>query len=219
MKIYLDTIELKSIKLFKDMGLIDGITTNPSIMATSKEEPLEIIKAIAKIIDTSISVEMIKHTATEMIEEAKPFLDIGPQITIKLPMTMAGLEACNKLASKDVRVNVTLCFSLNQAILAAKAGAAYVSPFIGRMDDNGFDGLGLIQDIGTAFYNYPSFNTQILAASVRNTKQVEEVAKMGADVITISPAILHAMVVHDLTTKGQEAFLKAWATKQGSNIE
>ncbi len=213
MKIYLDTIDTKSISKYSSAGLIDGVTTNPSIMSKANGRPIEVIKQIAQYIKTSISVEMLSITAEEMLEEAKPFIALGDHITIKLPMTFEGLLACRRLADQGIRVNMTLCFSVNQAILAAKAGAAYVSPFVGRMEDNGYDGIRLIAEIAEAFYNYPGFGTQILAASIRNTKQVEEIAKIGADVITVPPAILDTMLKHDLTDQGLAKFLSDWNSR------
>ncbi|WPX96558.1 fructose-6-phosphate aldolase [Candidatus Bandiella euplotis] len=212
MKVYLDSCDVAAIKKYKELGVVDGVTTNPSIIAKSKQDFGTVIREICEIIDTSVSVEVIATDYDNMLREAERLSEIAPQITIKLPITQDGLKACKVLAEKSIAVNMTLCFSPTQALLAAKAGATYVSPFIGRLDDMGRDGIALIADICAIYQNYPDISTQILAASIRNPIHIIEVAKLGVDVITLPPSLISAMINNPLTEKGIEIFLNDWST-------
>ena len=206
MQIFLDSADINIISKYHRMGLIDGVTTNPSLLAKDKVDRNILIPKLADLGLVSVSVEMVSEKAEEMLKEAEHFLQYGNAITIKLPLTMEGLMACAELTKSEVMVNMTLCFSVNQAVLAAKAGATFISPFIGRSEDNGADGLLMLEDILTAS-DMHEFDTLILAASLRNTYQIAEAIKMGADVITFPPALLEKMLEHELTTKGQKQFL------------
>jgi transaldolase len=217
MLFFLDSADIKEIEELNATGLVDGVTTNPSIIAKSGRNFIDVIKEICDIVEGPVSAEVIATEYTNMMKEAEKLIKISENITIKLPLTFDGLKACNALTSQGVMVNVTLCFSAAQALLAAKAGATFVSPFIGRLDDIGLDGLGLIQEICDIYQNYPYLETQILVASVRNPIHVVESAKMGADVVTLPPAILRQMYNHPLTDKGLDTFLKDWE-KTGQKI-
>ena len=210
MKIYCDSCDVKAIKKYKELGIVDGITTNPSIIGKSGRNFKEVVTEICKIIDTSVSVEVMANEYESMLTEAEEFRNIASQITIKLPITENGLKACKTLSERGIAVNMTLCFSPAQALLAAKVGATYVSPFIGRLDDIGRDGLDLIADICTIYGNYPDISTQILAASIRNSMHIIEVAKLGVDVITLSPKLISTMIDNPLTEKGMNIFLNDW---------
>ena len=216
MKIFLDSSDIKEIKPINQTGLIDGITTNPSLLSKQEGNFKQILKAIATEVKGPISAEVTAIHANKMIDEAKILQKIAKNIVIKIPLTLDGLTACNYLSKKKFKVNVTLCFSANQAVLAAKAGATYISPFIGRLDDIGVNGLQLIKDIKTVYQNY-NCTTKILAASIRTPEHVFEVAKIGADVVTIPPKIFHTLYKHDLTDKGLESFLSDWK-KSGKQI-
>lgn len=216
MKIFLDSSDIKEIKPINQTGLIDGITTNPSLLSKQEGNFKQILKAIATEVKGPISAEVTAIHANKMIDEAKILQKIAKNIVIKIPLTLDGLSACNYLSKKKFKVNVTLCFSANQAMLAAKAGATYISPFIGRLDDIGENGLQLIKDIKTVYQNY-NCTTKILAASIRTPEHVFEVAKIGADVVTIPPKIFHTLYKHDLTDKGLESFLSDWK-KSGKQI-
>ena len=210
MKIFLDTANMEEIIKYNKMGLLDGITTNPTLL--SKEtgmNPQEVMKDIAKLIKGDVSLEVIGLKSDEMIQEGKKLREYGENVVVKCPMTGEGLRACAELTSQGIPVNITLVFSANQALLAAKAGARYVSPFIGRLDDIGQDGMQLIRDIKLIFSNY-SVKTQILVASIRHPVHVLEAAKIGADVVTLPPAVLGKMLKHPLTDSGIEAFLADW---------
>ena len=210
MKIFLDTANMEEIIKYNKMGLLDGITTNPTLL--SKEtgmNPQEVMKDIAKLIKGDVSLEVIGLKSDEMIQEGKKLREYGENVVVKCPMTGEGLRACAELTSQGIPVNITLVFSANQALLAAKAGARYVSPFIGRLDDIGQDGMQLIRDIKLIFSNY-SLKTQILVASIRHPVHVLEAAKVGADVATLPPAVLGKMLKHPLTDSGIEAFLADW---------
>ena len=210
MKIFLDTANMEEIIKYNKMGLLDGITTNPTLL--SKEtgmNPQEVMKDIAKLIKGDVSLEVIGLKSDEMIQEGMKLREYGENVVVKCPMTGEGLRACAELTSQGIPVNITLVFSANQALLAAKAGAKYVSPFIGRLDDIGQDGMQLIRDIKLIFSNY-SVNTQILVASIRHPVHVLEAAKIGADVVTLPPAVLGKMLKHPLTDSGIEAFLADW---------
>jgi len=210
MKIYLDSCDVDIIKKYTILGIIDGVTTNPSILAKEKEKSNAILKNICDITQSSVSVEVMSEKAEDMINEAYQLLDISPYITIKLPITEDGLYACRKLSSESISVNMTLCFSASQALFAAKAGATYVSPFIGRLDDMGCNGLNLIEDICAIYSNYPNITTQILAASIRNIMHVNHVLKMGVDVITVPAKLIPLMITNPLTEQGINIFKKDW---------
>lgn len=209
MKIFLDTANLQSIKSYNDMGLLDGITTNPSLLAKEDGDPLKAMEEITKIIKGDVSLEVVATDYAGMMDEGHRLKKYGANVVIKVPMTADGLKACKSFSSEGIPVNVTLVFSPNQAILAAKAGAKYVSPFIGRLDDVGQDGMSLIAEIKQIFQNY-NFKTQILVASVRHPMHVVEAAKIGADVVTLPPDVLGKMLKHPLTDNGLKAFLADW---------
>ncbi|MGI0094429.1 MAG: fructose-6-phosphate aldolase [Nitrosotalea sp.] len=220
MKIFLDTANISAIKMYNDMGLVDGITTNPSLMAKEGGDPQKVMEEIVRIIKGDVSLEVLSLETNGMLEEGRRLRKYGNNVIVKCPLTPDGLKACKILTSENIPVNVTLCFSVNQAILAAKAGAKYVSPFIGRLDDNGQDGMNLIKEIRQVFDNY-KFNTQILVASVRHPMHVVEAAKIGADVVTLPPDILGKMLKHPLTDIGLKNFLSDWEklTKENPNIK
>ena len=211
MKIFLDTADILSIKSAYDTGLLDGVTTNPSIILKSGKQLLEVIKEISTNFSnlTSISAEVVADTAEEMLSEARQYYTIAPSVTIKVPCTIEGLKACKFLSDNGIQTNVTLVFSVAQAILASKAGATFISPFIGRWMDNSIDGVELIKNIRKAF-DYSETSTQILAASIRDVRQVEQSALNGADVVTIPPIVFWAMYKNILTDKGLELFQKDW---------
>jgi len=211
MQIFLDSTDTKVIADFAATGLIDGVTTNPTLIAKSGRPMLEVIAEICDLVPGPISAEVAATTADAMIAEGAKLAQIAPNVVIKLPLTRDGLIACGHFANEGVKTNVTLCFSPTQALLAAKAGATYISPFIGRLDDYGFDGMDLIRDIRAIYDNY-GYETEILAASVRNTNHVKEAAIAGADVVTIPPSVFGDMFKHPLTDKGLEQFLKDWAS-------
>ena len=217
MKIFLDTANLESIKKFNDMGLLDGITTNPSLMSKEKGNPKDAMEEITKIIKGDVSLEVVSTDFSGMVEEGKRLRQYGDNVVVKVPMTPDGLKACKSLSSEGIPVNVTLVFSPNQALLAAKSGAKYVSPFIGRLDDIGQDGMNLIQDIKDIFKNYPHLKTEILVASVRHPMHVVDAAKIGADVVTLPPGVLDKMLQHPLTKIGLENFLKDWEKVKSEN--
>jgi len=209
LKIFLDTANLDSIRQFNDMGLLDGITTNPSLLSKEGGDPKSGMEEITKIIKGDVSLEVVSTEYSGMVEEGKRLRKYGQNVVVKVPMTPDGLRACKTLSSEGIPVNVTLVFSPNQAILAAKSGAKYVSPFIGRLDDIGQDGMKLIKEIKEIFSNY-SFSTQILVASVRHPIHVVEAAKIGADVVTLPPGVLEKMLKHPLTDIGLKNFLADW---------
>jgi transaldolase len=215
MKIFLDTANLQSIKQYNDMGLLDGITTNPSLLAKEGGNPQKAMEEITKIIKGDVSLEVVATDYAGMMEEGHKLKKYGANVVIKVPMTADGLKACKSLSQEGIPVNVTLVFSPNQALLAAKAGAKYVSPFIGRLDDVGQDGMSLIAEIKQIFSNY-DFKTQILVASVRHPMHVVEAAKIGADVVTLPPDVLGKMLKHPLTDNGLKAFLADWDKLQAS---
>ena len=209
MKLFLDTAEIAEIEALNDTGLIDGVTTNPSLIAKSGRDILEVTRDIAKMVDGPVSAEVTATEAPAMLAEGRKLAKIADNIAVKVPLTPAGLTTCKALADDGVMVNVTLCFSAAQALLAAKAGARFISPFIGRLDDLGHDGMGLIEEIVSIYANY-SFPTEVLVASVRGVQHVVDAALIGADVATVPPQIIHAMYKHPLTDKGLEAFLADW---------
>jgi len=207
MKFFVDTADVAAIAELNDLGMVDGVTTNPSIIAKSGRNILEVTKEICDMVDGPVSAEVVATEADAMIAEGRKLAEIADNITVKVPLTWDGLKACKVLSGEGSMVNVTLCFSANQALLAAKAGATFISPFIGRLDDINLDGLELIEDIRTIYDNY-GFETQILAASIRSANHMSECAKIGADVCTAPPNVIKAMANHVLTDKGLAAFLK-----------
>jgi len=217
MKIFLDTANLESIKKFNDMGLLDGITTNPSLMSKEGGNPKDAMEEITKIIKGDVSLEVVSTEYSGMMEEGKRLRQYGENVVVKVPMTSDGLKACKSLSSEGIPVNVTLIFSANQALLAAKSGAKYVSPFIGRLDDIGQNGMHLIEEIKEIFDHYDNLKTQILVASVRHPLHVIDAAKIGADVVTLPPAVLDKMLQHPLTKIGLENFLADWDKLKSGN--
>ncbi|MFT4967171.1 MAG: transaldolase [Candidatus Deianiraeaceae bacterium] len=209
MKIFLDTADINSIKGLNSLGIIDGVTTNPSIIAKSGKIFESVIEEICSIVQGPVSAEVISLDYDGMLKEANELIKIADNVCIKLPITKEGIKACKTLSDKGVLVNMTLCFSSQQALLVAKAGATFVSPFIGRLDDIGHNGLDLIEDIRQIFDNY-EMETQILAASARNSHHFTECAKIGADVITMPPSVLDTLFKHPLTDKGLEIFMNDW---------
>lgn len=209
MKFFVDTTSLADIKALNELGLVDGVTTNPSLVAKAGTPFLPLLADICAIVDGPVSAEVAALTAPAMLEEAKVLAGIAPNIVIKLPLTPEGLKACRVLSGQGIKTNVTLCFSANQALLAAKAGATFISPFIGRLDDIGNDGMELIADIRTIYDNY-GFDTDILAASIRSPAHVRAAALAGADTATVPPAILLQLFKHPLTDKGLEQFTADW---------
>ena len=209
MKIFIDTAIISEIKEVNELGVIDGVTTNPSLIAKSGRKFEEVITEITKIIDGPISAEVISLESEKMVEEAMELIKIHDNIVIKIPMTAEGLKAVKILSSKGIKTNVTLVFSTNQALLAAKAGATYVSPFIGRVDDTSFYGMDLIEDIMEIFETY-GIQTEVIAASVRHPLHVLEAAKAGANIATIPYKVIQQMIKHPLTDIGVEKFLKDW---------
>lgn len=216
MKIFLDTANISSIKTYNDMGLLDGITTNPSLLAKEGGDPQKTMEEIVRIVKGDVSLEVVSTEYKGMIEEAHRLKKYGSNVVIKCPMTADGLKACKTLSSEGTPVNVTLVFSPNQAVLAAKSGAKYVSPFIGRLDDIGEDGMSLIAEIKQIFNNY-NFKTQVLVASVRHPMHVVEAAKIGADVVTLPPDVLGKMLKHPLTDIGLKNFLADWEKLKQEN--
>ncbi len=209
MKLFLDSANLNEIREAMSWGAIDGVTTNPSLVAKEQREFFPLLKEICETVGGPVSMETISRDAAGMVEEGRVFSKLHPHIVVKCPLTKEGLKATRQLASEHVRVNVTLCFSATQALLAAKAGAYYVSPFVGRLDDISADGMGVIRDIKAIYANYP-FSTQILAASVRHPLHVIEAARIGADIATMPFSVLEMLVKHPLTDLGLERFLKDW---------
>ncbi|WP_281983625.1 fructose-6-phosphate aldolase [Thalassorhabdomicrobium marinisediminis] len=207
MKFFVDSAEIDAITELNELGMVDGVTTNPSLIAKSGRDILEVTKEICDLVDGPVSAEVIALEADAMIEEGRKLAKIADNIAVKVPLTWDGLKACKVLSNDGHMVNVTLCFSANQALLAAKAGATFISPFIGRLDDLNLDGLEVIEDIRTIYDNY-GFDTQILAASIRSANHMSECAKIGADVATAPPHVIKAMANHVLTDKGLDAFVK-----------
>ncbi|SPF77329.1 Transaldolase [Aliiroseovarius pelagivivens] len=206
MKFFADTADINAIKELNDLGMVDGVTTNPSIIKKSGRDIIEVTKEICDIVDGPVSAEVTAIDAETMIAEGRKLAKIADNIAVKVPLTWDGLKACKTLSDEGTMVNVTLCFSANQALLAAKAGATFISPFIGRLDDINLDGMELIEDIRTIYDNY-LFDTQILAASIRNVNHMKDAALVGADVATAPPSVIQAMAKHVLTDNGLDAFL------------
>jgi len=217
MKFFVDTADTEEIRELADTGLLDGVTTNPSLVAKTGRDFFEVIKEICATVDGPVSAEVAATDFETMLEEGKRLAGLAENVTVKVPLTMAGLKTCSQLSKAGTLVNVTLCFSSAQAILAAKAGAAFVSPFVGRLDDIGQDGMNLISDIVQIYANYPNLNTEVLVASIRNPTHIIDAALMGADVCTIPPQVLKQLVSHPLTDKGLAAFMADWE-KTGQKI-
>jgi transaldolase len=216
MKFFVDTADTADIRDLAETGLLDGVTTNPSLIAKSGRQFLEVVKEICGIVDGPVSAEVVALDHATMMKEAEVLRKIADNVCIKVPLTIDGLKTCKALTSEGTQVNVTLCFSANQALLAAKAGASFISPFVGRHDDNGFDGMKLIEDIRLIYDNY-AFPTEILVASVRHPIHILESAKIGADVMTAPPAVIRSLFNHVLTDKGIAGFVADWA-KTGQSI-
>ncbi len=212
MKFFIDSAEISEIKELAAYGLLDGVTTNPSLIAKSGRDFKEVIAEICSVVSGPVSAEVAATDYENMVREGEILAKIAKNVCIKLPLTMDGLKACKYFSSKGIQTNVTLCFSAAQAILAAKAGATFVSPFVGRLDDIGQDGLSLIEEICQIFSNYPAFKTEVLVASVRNPIHITSAAKIGAHVATIPGKVIKQLVSHPLTDKGLETFVKDWAS-------
>lgn len=216
MKFFVDTAEIKDIKECQQMGLVDGVTTNPSLIAKSGRDFKEVIAEICSFVEGPVSAEVASLDYDSMMREGNVLRKIAKNVAIKVPLTVDGLRACKAFSSEDTMVNVTLCFSANQALLAAKAGATFISPFIGRLDDIHLDGMELIEEIRTIYDNY-GFDTNILAASIRSANHIKDAALIGADYATAPPAVLKSLVSHPLTDKGIASFVADWA-KTGQKI-
>ena len=210
MKFFIDSADVEEIQNLTDTGLIDGVTTNPSLITKTGRNFLTVIEEICSIVSGPVSAEVTATDYETMIREGEKLSSLGTNVAVKVPLTFDGLKACKILSDKKIMVNVTLCFSSSQAILAAKAGATFVSPFVGRLDDIGLDGMDLISDICTIYSNYPNLNTEVLVASIRSPKHVIEAAKMGADIVTLPPNVLKQLISHPLTDNGLKAFLEDW---------
>jgi transaldolase len=216
MKFFVDTADINDIKELAETGLLDGVTTNPSLIHKSGRDFLEVVADICKIVPGPVSAEVVALEHDEMMREAEILRKIADNIAVKVPLTIDGLKTCKKLTQDGTMVNVTLCFTANQALLAAKAGATFISPFVGRHDDIGFDGMQIISEIRTIYDNY-EFGTQILVASVRHPVHVLQSAMIGADVMTAPPAVIRQLFKHPLTDRGLESFLADWQ-KTGQTI-
>ncbi len=217
MKFFVDTAEIDDIRELAATGLVDGVTTNPSLIHKSGRNFFEVIAQICDIVDGPVSAEVAATDSETMLAEGRKLAKIARNVAVKVPLTPDGLKACKALSEEGTMVNVTLCFSANQAILAAKAGATFVSPFVGRLDDIGAEGMQLIADICTIYENYPAFTTEVLVASVRSPTHVLDAAKIGAHVATVPPSVLRQMFHHPLTDKGLAAFVADWQ-KTGQSI-
>lgn len=216
MQFFLDTAEIDEIKRLLPTGLVDGVTTNPTLIMKSGRDFRQVVAEICDLVDGPVSAEVTATQADGMIREGKSLSEIAENVAVKLPLTLDGITACRALSDDGIMTNVTLCFTANQALLAAKAGATFISPFIGRLDDIGGEGMELIREIRQIYDNY-DFDTAILAASVRSPLHVRDAALAGADVATLPPAVVKALAHHPLTDKGLEAFLSDWA-KTGQKI-
>jgi transaldolase len=216
MKIFLDTANVASIEKYNELGVVDGITTNPTLLSKEKGNPIKTMKKIVEIMKGPVSLEVVAIDYDKMLEESLKLAKYGENVVVKIPMTMDGLKVVHSLTKKGIKTNVTLIFSANQALLASKAGATYVSPFIGRLDDIGAEGLNLVSEIVQIFASY-DISTQLLVASVRHPLHVIEAAKMGADVVTLPPDILDKMIRHPLTDKGLDSFLSDWKKLEKDN--
>lgn len=216
MKFFVDTADINDIRELADSGLVDGVTTNPSLIHKSGRDFIEVVREICTLTPGPVSAEVVALDHEGMMREAEILRKIADNVAVKVPLTIDGLKTCKALTDDGTMVNVTLCFSANQALLAAKAGASFISPFVGRHDDIGFDGMALISDIRLIYDNY-DFDTEILVASVRHPVHVLEAAKIGADVMTAPPSVIRQLVKHPLTDKGIEGFMADWA-KSGQKI-
>jgi transaldolase len=217
MKFFVDTADVAEIKDIAATGLLDGVTTNPSLILKSGRPMLDTIKEICSIVPGPVSAETVSTDYKTMLEEGRKLAKLAPNVTVKVPLTPDGLKTCKALREEGTMVNVTLCFSAGQALLAAKAGASFISPFVGRIDDQGHDGMELIHEIMTIYTQYPHFKTEVLVASVRHTQHVIQAAKMGAHVATVPPNIIRQLFKHVLTDNGLKAFLDDWK-KTGQSI-
>lgn len=217
MKFFIDTADLNEIRDLAATGLVDGVTTNPSLVAKSGRKFLDVVKEICEVVPGPVSAEVTATDHATMLAEGRALAKIAKNVTVKVPLTVDGLKTCKALSSEGTMVNVTLCFSAAQAILAAKAGASFISPFVGRLDDVGSDGMALIRDICQIYRQYPHFRTEVLVASVRNPMHVVEAAKLGAHVATMPPSVMRQLFNHPLTDKGLAAFLADWQ-KTGQSI-
>jgi transaldolase len=210
MKFFADTAEIAEIRELAATGLLDGVTTNPSLIAKAGGNFIEAVREICELVDGPVSAEVAATDEETMLAEARKLASIAENVAVKVPLTWAGLKTCRTLSQDGIMVNVTLCFSANQALLAAKAGAAFVSPFVGRLDDVGEDGMAVVRDIRDIFDNYPDLGTEVLAASIRHPRHITEAALAGADVATVPPAVLKQIVNHPLTDKGLAKFMADW---------
>ena len=217
MKFFVDTADVAEIADLAATGLLDGVTTNPSLIAKSGRDFFEVIAEICALVDGPVSAEVAATEFEVMLAEGRTLAKIANNVTVKVPLTWDGLKACKALSGEGTQVNVTLCFSANQALLAAKAGATFISPFVGRLDDIGHDGMGLIEDILDIYGNYPVITTEVLVASIRSPAHVLEAARLGADVSTMPPDVIRQLAKHVLTDKGLDAFLADWQ-KTGQSI-
>ena len=216
MKFFVDTADVQAIAELNDLGMVDGVTTNPSLILKSGRDIVEVTREICALVSGPVSAEVVALKADEMIAEGRKLAGIAPNIVVKVPLTWDGLKTCKVLSGDGLKVNVTLCFSANQALIAAKAGATFISPLIGRLDDINMDGLELISDIRIIYDNY-DYRTEILAASIRTANHVSQCALIGADVVTAPPSVIKALASHPLTDKGLEQFMADWA-KTGQKI-
>ena len=216
MKFFVDTADVAEIRELDEAGLVDGVTTNPSLIAKSGRDFIEVTKEICALVSGPVSAEVTALDAPTMLEEGRKLAALADNVVVKLPLTFEGLKACQGLTADGIKTNVTLCFSANQGLLAAKAGATYISPFIGRLDDLGVDGMELIENLRIIYDNY-GFETEILAASIRSADHVQQCALAGADVATVPPSVLKGLVKHKLTDAGLEAFMADWQ-KTGQSI-
>ena len=219
MKFFIDTADLNEIRELAATGLLDGVTTNPSLVAKTGRDFIDVIKEICDVVPGDVSAEVAATDYHTMLREGQHLAKIADNVVVKVPLTMDGLKACRALSTEGTKVNVTLCFSAAQALLAAKAGATYISPFVGRLDDIGADGMQLIADVVEMYAMYPKLETEVLVASIRHPIHLIEAAKMGAHVATIPPAVLRKLFEHPLTDKGLAAFLKDWETTGQSILE
>jgi len=219
MKFFVDTADLAEIRDLAATGLLDGVTTNPSLIAKSGAKILDVIAEICSVVDGPVSAEVAATDYATMLQEGRHLAKIAPNVTVKVPLTVDGLKTCKALSAEGTMVNVTLCFSASQAILAAKAGASFISPFVGRLDDIGQDGMGLIAEIVQIYSQYEAFTTEVLVASIRHPIHLVESAKMGAHVATLPPNVIRQLYNHPLTDKGLAAFLKDWATTGQSILD
>lgn len=217
MKFFVDTGDINEIRDLASTGLLDGVTTNPSLIMKAGKPFIPLIEEICSVVTGPVSAEVASTDYETMLKEGEKLATIAPNVAVKVPLTPAGLKVCKHLSDKGTMVNVTLCFSAAQAILAAKAGAAFISPFVGRLDDVGSNGLDLIHEIVSIYGNYPNFQTEVLVASVRNPIHIVESAKMGADVVTCPPSVIKQLYNHPLTDKGLAAFVEDWK-KTGQSI-